>query len=203
MDLPAGSAGGVGMTAVLPVARRRLGMWLFVIADGLTFASILLAYAYLRIGTSNWPLVFHVVPSLLLGALMTLVLLASSAAMFRAVSAIRRRDITASRRWVICAVACGLVFAFLHAHEWNVLIRAGVTPFDNPWGVPLFGATFFTITGFHLTHVVAGVLYLTIVAARMRTLRSDDVEAAALYWHFVDVVWWFIFPLIYLMSANV
>ena len=189
-------------TAVPAVARKRFGMWLFVIADGLTFAAILLSYAYLRYGTSNWPLVFHLIPSLAMAALMTLILLASSAAMLRAVRAKSAGNPDASRRWVLMTIAGGVLFAVLHAQEWSVLLRAGVTPFDNPWGVPLFGATFFAITGLHLAHVAAGVVYLAIIAARLRSLSLDDVQTAALYWHFVDAVWLFIFPVVYLTSAN-
>ena len=82
------------------------------------------------------------------------------------------------------------------------LIEQGVTPFGNPWGVPLFGATFFTLTGLHMTHVTAGVIYLGIVAWGFKGGRfdSEDVEVSGLYWHFVDLVWMFIFPLVYLLS---
>jgi cytochrome c oxidase subunit 3 len=180
-------------------ARKQLGMWLFVAGDALTFAAMLLSYAYLRVGTSNWPLVFHLVPSLLLGVVMTLILLGSSATARRAVREIQRSNPRSARMWLVSTLGAGLIFAGLHAHEWSVLIRAGVTPFDNPWGVPLFGATFFAITGLHLAHVLAGVVYLGIVAARM---RADEIETAAVYWHFVDAVWLLIFPAVYLTSAN-
>ena len=80
-----------------------------------------------------------------------------------------------------------------------------VTPFGNPWGVPLFGGTFFALTGLHMTHVIIGVIYLGIICqAVMRgKFKAEDVEVSGLYWHFVDLVWMFIFPLVYLMSASV
>jgi cytochrome c oxidase subunit 3 len=85
------------------------------------------------------------------------------------------------------------------------LIHEGVTPFDNPWGVPLFGATFFTLTGLHMTHVTLGVIYLGVIAWGFGGGRfnAEDVEVSGLYWHFVDLVWMFIFPLVYLMSNQI
>jgi cytochrome c oxidase subunit 3 len=68
----------------------------------------------------------------------------------------------------------------------------------------LFGATFFTITGLHMLHVVSGVVYLGVIAARVAMGRGDgeDIEVAGLYWHFVDLVWMFVFPLVYLLSVG-
>jgi len=76
--------------------------------------------------------------------------------------------------------------------------------FQNPWGSPLFGASFFTLTGLHMTHVAVGVIYLGTIATLFRTgrLDSEDVEISGLYWHFVDLVWMFIFPLVYLLSVK-
>jgi hypothetical protein len=67
---------------------------------------------------------------------------------------------------------------------------------------PLFGATFFTITGLHMFHVASGAVYLLVVAARIKKLKHEDVEISGLYWHFVDLVWMFVFPLIYIMSVD-
>jgi cytochrome c oxidase subunit 3 len=93
----------------------------------------------------------------------------------------------------------------MQAFEWTKLIvHDGVRPWGNPFGAPQFGSTFFMITGFHGFHVTAGVIYLSIVA--FKVLRGDYerkgnyqvVEIAGLYWHFVDLVWVFIFALFYL-----
>jgi heme/copper-type cytochrome/quinol oxidase subunit 3 len=75
--------------------------------------------------------------------------------------------------------------------------------FQNPWGSSLFGAAFFSITGLHLTHVLGGVVALSVVALRYRRGRydSDDIEIVALYWHFVDLVWMFVVPLVYLLNV--
>jgi cytochrome c oxidase subunit 3 len=103
----------------------------------------------------------------------------------------------------------------LHAIEWKHLIDEGLRPFYLPteWiekfttadGVPpspLFGATFFAITGMHMFHVFTGTVYLAVVAARAKKLKHEDIEISGLYWHFVDLVWMFVFPLIYIMSVD-
>jgi cytochrome c oxidase subunit III len=94
----------------------------------------------------------------------------------------------------------------LHLSEWmNLINNEGVTPAHNPWNVPLFGATFFGLTGLHMTHVIIGLIYLGIIAQAVirGKFKAEDVEVAGLYWHFVDLVWMFIFPLVYLMSAQI
>jgi cytochrome c oxidase subunit 3 len=100
----------------------------------------------------------------------------------------------------------GGAFVVLHMSEWLKLINVEhVTPLNNPWGVPLFGGTFFALTGLHMTHVIIGLIYLAIIAQGVARgkFEAEDVEVSGLYWHFVDLVWMFIFPLVYLMSARV
>ena len=98
----------------------------------------------------------------------------------------------------------GATFVALHTREWFHLISEGLTPTSNHWGSPLFGAVFFGVTGLHMTHVVIGVIYLGIVAVGYGRGKysAEDVEVNGLYWHFVDLVWMFVFPLIYLMSVK-
>jgi hypothetical protein len=97
----------------------------------------------------------------------------------------------------------GVAFIVLHAREWLHLIGEGVRPWSNPWGAPQFGAAFFGLTGLHMFHVFSGVIYLGVIAFGVGRGRRthEDVEICGLYWHFVDLVWMFIFPLIYLMSV--
>ena len=107
----------------------------------------------------------------------------------------------------------GLCFVGMQAFEWSKLIHEGARPWENPWGAAQFGAAFFTITGFHGTHVSIGVVILLVVAWKVwrgaldegrpgfltgRRGRYEMVEIAGLYWHFVDLVWVFIFALFYL-----
>ncbi len=96
------------------------------------------------------------------------------------------------------------MFAFLQLREWIALIDEGVRPFRNPWGNGLFGASFFTITGLHLTHVTVGVIVLLVVGTRYKRGRfhADDLEITGLYWHFVDLVWMFVVPLVYLLNVS-
>ena len=102
-------------------------------------------------------------------------------------------------------MAGGGTFVALHLTEWlNLINNEHVTPFQNEWGVPLFGATFFALTGLHMTHVVIGLIYLGIIAQAVvrGKFKAEDVEVSGLYWHFVDVVWIFLFPLLYLMGRH-
>jgi cytochrome c oxidase subunit 3 len=110
-------------------------------------------------------------------------------------------------RWLGATMFCGTAFVVLHIREWLELIHEGMTPSANPWAptVPQFGGTFFTITGLHMLHVTIGVVILGVIL--LRTLgpkfKANDVETSGLYWHFVDLVWMFVFPLVYLMSTRI
>jgi heme/copper-type cytochrome/quinol oxidase subunit 3 len=176
-------------------------MWLFIIADTMTFAACLLAYGFLRNGAANWPRPFHSITNV---AVMTLILLTSSLTMLFGLRAARAGDKSAAFRWTMVTAALGIVFALLHIREWLALIREGMTLFQNPWGNGLFGASFFSITGLHLTHVTGGVIALLAVGLRYRAGRynADDVEVLSLYWHFVDLVWMFVVPLVYLLNLS-
>ncbi len=187
------------------VASKKLGMWLFIISDALTFSALLVTYSYCRLANPNWPTPFEIYPAITFSTIMTFCLLSSSVTMVMAVAAAHRGQRALAAKWLLATMAGGLAFVVLHANEWLHLIHTGVTPFQNPWGVPLFGATFFTLTGLHMTHVICGVIYLGIVAAGFARGKWTglDVEVAGLYWHFVDLVWMFIFPLVYLMSNRI
>jgi len=187
------------------VGSKKLGMWLFIVSDSLTFSAMLIAYSYVRVASQEWPKPFHTWPSITVACIMTLCLLSSSVTMVMAVSAAARGARSTAAKWIAATMAGGLGFIILHANEWRSLIHEGVTPFSNPWGTPLFGAAFFTLTGLHMTHVTIGVLYLAVIATGFGRgkFSSEDVEVSGLYWHFVDLVWMFIFPLVYLLSASV
>jgi cytochrome c oxidase subunit 3 len=123
-----------------------------------------------------------------------------------AVHSMNQGNRAAAARWILATMAAGATFVGLHLTEWmNLINHEHITALGNEWGVPLFGATFFAITGLHMTHVVIGLIYLgTICQAVMRgKFKAEDVEVAGLYWHFVDLVWMFVFPLVYLMSAKI
>ena len=184
---------------------KKFGMWLFIISDSLTFTALLFAYTYCRVATPGWPTPFHFSPSIIFSSVMTFCLLTSSLTMVMAVHNMNHGNRAAAARWILATMAAGATFVGLHLTEWmNLINNEHVTIFDNPWGIPLFGGTFFSLTGLHMTHVVIGLIYLAIIcqAVVRGKFKAEDVEVAGLYWHFVDLVWMFIFPLVYLMSAK-
>ena len=114
-----------------------------------------------------------------------------------------RSEIMALMTGGMATIAGGVAFLVLHANEWRTLIEEGMRTNSNPWGNPLFGATFFTITGLHMLHVTIGVFILLFISFGYKSGKypADYVEISGLYWHFVDLVWMFVFPLIYLLSV--
>ena len=203
------SPAGVMAEPAFSVPSKKTAMWLFIIADSATFAACLVAYGFLRNSTPNWPTPFKFYPSIIFSSVMTLVLLSSSLTMVMAVSASARRNKSGARKWIIATAVLGATFIVLHMIEWKHLIDEGLRPFQLPaewvekWpgATPLFGATFFGITGMHMFHVFTGCIYLLVVAGRVKKLKHEDVEISGLYWHFVDLVWMFVFPMIYLLSV--
>ena len=240
---------------------KKIGMWLFLLSDSLTFGALLFAYTYGRISTPDWPTPFHS-ESIMNATLMTAFLLTSSLTMVFGVRAAVRGNAKAQRLWLLATMACGIAFIILHGREWSNLIAEGLTlPFfptapgetnaefvGVAKNVPQFAATFFGLTGMHMLHVTLGVVYLGVIALRRwfipillgfwlvawrgtpayspflygahvllicaivisiilwlkpKVYDSSDVEVAGLYWHFVDLVWMFIFPLVYLMSTKI
>ncbi len=188
------------------IGSKKFGMWLFIISDALTFSALLVAYTYVRLATPEWPKPFHFSPSIVFSSVMTFCLLSSSLTMVMAVHAMNQGKRKATVGWILATIVGGLAFVVLHLTEWlNLINNEHVTASGNEWGVPLFGGTFFALTGLHMTHVVIGVIYLGIIAFAVARgkFKYEDVEVSGLYWHFVDLVWMFIFPLVYLMSAKI
>ena len=195
-----------GGVAPFAMPSKKLGMWLFIVSDAITFAAMLIAYSYVRVASAEWPKPFHFSPSILVSSVMTFCLLTSSITMVMAVAAAKKGNIGSTMKWLGGTMAGGIAFLVLHANEWRTLIEEGLRPTSNAWGnTPLFGATFFALTGLHMTHVTIGVIMLLVLALGFKKGRypADYVEIGGLYWHFVDLVWMFIFPLVYLMSVAV
>jgi cytochrome c oxidase subunit 3 len=175
-------------------------MWWFIITDGLLFAGFLASYGYARILSAGWPEQASVF-SLPYIAAMTFTLITSSATMASAVQAARDGRLRSARAWVLLTLAGGAIFLGMQAFEWSHLIEQGARLTVNPWGDAAFGAYFFLLTGFHGSHVLTGLIVLTATAVRLTrgVTTSEGVEMAGLYWHFVDLVWVFIFSLFYLV----
>jgi cytochrome c oxidase subunit 3 len=188
-------------------------MWIFLLSDTFIFSCFLLSYMTVRSSTTiPWPnpsevFSLHIggqnIPLILI-AIMTFILISSSGTMAMAVNFAYRRDRAKTAVLMLATAALGATFVGMQAFEWTKLISEGVRPWANPFGAAQFGSTFFMITGFHGLHVTAGVIYLSIVALRVsrgvydRKGNYQIVEIAGLYWHFVDLVWVFIFAFFYL-----
>jgi len=175
-------------------------MWWFIVTDGLLFAGFLASYGYARIMAFHWPPQVEVF-SLKYIAVMTFVLITSSATMASAVHEAKQGNRGRALRFVALTAIGGLAFLGMQAYEWTHLIQEGASLTHNPWGDPSFGSYFFLLTGFHGTHVLTGVIILLTTAVRLGKgiTKEDGVEMAGLYWHFVDLVWVFIFTLFYLV----
>jgi cytochrome c oxidase subunit 3 len=197
-----GASGALVEGSPYGIPSRKLTMWLFIISDAVTFGALLFGYGYLRTASTDWPAPFRFNPSILNVMFMTFILLTSSLTMLGAVDAAKAGDKAKARRFLWSTILLGLIFAGLHIREWIGLIDEGVSMFQNPWGSPLFGATFFSITGLHLLHVTGGVVAIAVVARGFSrgSLTAGHVETTGLYWHFVDLVWMFVVPLVYLLN---
>ncbi|MBD0370665.1 MAG: cytochrome c oxidase subunit 3 [Pyrinomonadaceae bacterium] len=199
-----------GGTLPYHVGHKKLGMWLFIVSDALTFTALLIAYSYARASSEAWATPFKFYPSIVYSSVMTLCLLASSFTMVMAVKASAAKNYKGVRRWILGTMLGGTAFLVLHIIEWKHLIDEGLTTNSLPkeWLAETpnasinFGAAFFGITGLHMFHVFTGLVYLGVVAARAPKMKHEDVEISGLYWHFVDLVWMFVFPLIYIMSVK-
>jgi cytochrome c oxidase subunit III len=171
-------------------------MWIFLLSDTFIFSCFLTSYMNVRMSTTvPWPnpsevfalTIFGTHMPLILIAIMTFILITSSGTMA-----------------MLATAAFGVSFVGMQAFEWTKLIEDGVRPWGNPFGADQFGATFFMITGFHGLHVTGGVIYLGIIAFKVyrgdydKSNNYEAVEIAGLYWHFVDLVWVFIFAFFYL-----
>ncbi len=203
IDAVAGASWGGGV-APFATNTKKLGMWLFLLSDSLTFSTAILAYAYVRLSSTNWPRPFEFKPAVLNATFLTFILLSSSLTMVLAVAAAHRNEVRKAVIYILLTAVGGILFVVLHLMEWFRLFNDGFTPWSNPVGDPLFGGTFFGLTGLHMLHVSIGVIYLCIISYGFgrRKFNADHVEVSGLYWHFVDLVWMFIFPMVYLMSVS-
>ena len=180
------------------IPSRKFTMWLFIISDAVTFGAFLMAYGYLRVGAANWVRPFES-KSVVNVVLMTFVLITSSLTMLGAVDSAKAGDKSKALRFLYSTMVLGALFAALHLREWFELFARGITMRSG-----LFGETFFTITGLHLLHVISGVIALLVVSTKFSrgTLTPSHVETTGLYWHFVDLVWMFVVPMVYLTNIT-
>ena len=198
-------------------------MWIFLLSDTFIFSCFLLSYMTVRNSTVvAWPNPSEIfalelfgsepIPLILI-AIMTFILISSSGTMAMAVNFGYRRNRKVCTALILATAVFGATFVGMQAFEWTKLIHEGVRPWENPFGAAQFGSVFFMITGFHGFHVSIGVIFLLITARKVWKGDYDNgvkgfftsrkgtyvnVEIMGLYWHFVDLVWVFIFAFFYL-----
>ena len=178
----------------------KLGIWLFLASEVMLFGSLFSAYALLRTGATSWPEQSTIV-SVPLATLNTLVLISSSVTMVMAWSSLQARRPDLFRRYMGLTLLLGAAFLVVKGVEYGDKLAHGLVPAtDNFLGL------YFTMTGLHAVHVIGGMLVNAyLLGPGFRMWRSEParftnrVEVAGIYWHFVDVVWIFLFPVLYLL----
>ena len=187
---------GHGTDAAAARNRVLLGVKLGILSEIMLFGGLFAAYFVIRSDTGGWPPPGQERPELLIPGLNTLLLVTSSFTLQWAVRAIGRGDLRTMKRFLWVTILLGAAFLSIQAYEFAT----------NGFGLSdgVFGSTFYTLTGFHGAHVLAGLLLMLIVANRARRglvagNRHTEVEATSYYWHFVDVVWLFLFSTVYVL----
>lgn len=209
------------------VHHMKLGMWVFLLSEVMFFTSLIGSYVILRFAHPEQFAAPGQVLNVPLTAFNTFFLICSSVTMVKAFAAIQRGDQAGLKKWLLATIVIGGAFVGIQAFEYNKLAHAGFVPAAAEYhaigraaetagvegeamaaapvvGGPLYGATFYTMTGFHGAHVSIGVLCLIFVLIRAlngKYTRLDHrgVEVIGLYWHFVDLVWIILFTIVYLI----
>jgi len=189
---------------------KKIGMWLFLFTELLFFGGMFLLYSVFR---SQYPAEFHSAAqeeNLLLGSVNTTILLTSSFTIAVAIAAIRKGNKILSLYMQTSTIMFGICFLIIKYFEWSAKISKGIYP-DSPAllsrgkGDVLFFSLYYVMTGIHGIHVLIGVITIAImfVYTRRGVIDRDNfakLENTGLYWHFVDIVWIYLFPLFYLIT---
>lgn len=181
------------------LSKRKLGVWVFLMSEILIFGSLIVGYIFVRFSSSSWPVATQV-HNVTLGMTNTIILLTSSLAMVFALVSIRSGNTRGLKIGLIGTFALGAAFLIVKlGFEWPAYYRNGFTISS---GLP--GSTYFVLTGLHAAHVAGGLVAVGYLIARTYQggFTKDNhaaVENIGLYWHFVDIVWMFLFPLFYLI----
>jgi cytochrome c oxidase subunit 3 len=182
----------------------KIGMWLFLATDGMSFSGFLIAYAVLR-STRNWPNPTEALGGVELSGFMTFLLICSSVSMVLAIDACKRKNRQGMLNWLLATIVGGAAFLGIQMYEYSHLHHAMGMSFNAyAHGTSLFASTFFAITGFHGLHVLSGVIYLITMYVLAHRGDFDNgnynmLEIAGLFWHFVDLVWILVFTFVYLI----
>ena len=178
----------------------KLGIWLFLASETMLFGALFSSYVLLRVGAPEWPRGATVL-SVPLGTLNTIVLIASSVTMVMSWASLTMKDFGAYRRYMGSTILLALVFLAVKSFEYGHHFHAGEYPSSST-----FLAIYFTLTGLHGLHVLGGLVVNSWLLGpgsamwkREPERFTNRVEIAGLYWHFVDLVWIFLFPVLYLL----
>ena len=185
----------------------KLGMWVFLLSEVMFFTSLIGAYVILRFANPEHFPEHGLVLNVPLTAINTFVLICSSVTMVKAFAALQQGDQKGLQLWLLATILLGSTFVGVQVYEYIQLIEEGFVPIAEIYGAeggPLYGSTFYLMTGFHGTHVTIGVLALSFVLFRARRgayspEKLGGVEVIGLYWHFVDLVWIVLFTIVYLI----
>ena len=182
------------------LTNTRLGIWLFLASEVMLFGGLFSAYVLLRVGAVTWPESWTIA-NVPLGALNTGVLITSSVTMVLSWVALKEKDLSRFWLWMGFTILLGVMFLGIKLFEYADKFQHGLWPSTST-----YMALYFTLTGLHALHVVGGLVANTYLMATSFTMwereperLTNRVEAAGLYWHFVDVVWIFLFPVLYLL----
>ena len=187
-----------GPVSATGIPHSKLGMWVFLASEVMFFTGLIAAYIVLRLSHPAWPgPEGHL--SKTLGGLNTFILLCSSATMVLAFAQAQRERQGALRAYLFWTILLGVAFLGIKAYEYTVKLSHHITP-----GTNVFWSCYYTLTGFHGLHVLGGIvanswLFLRALQGRINPASAYKLELAGLYWHFVDIVWLFLFPLVYLL----
>ena len=183
------SAEAEAIPGILP---GKVGVWWFLASEIMLFGGLIASFIVFRLGSAGWHgEAAHL--SVPIAAVNTLVLLTSSLTMVQAFATAERGDQRGPRTYLALTILLGLAFLGIKAYEYTSEILAGFTP-----GTGIFWSFYYTMTGLHALHVLAGAVVNSILLGAGRLRNPHRLELAGLYWHFVDVVWIFLFPLLYL-----
>jgi heme/copper-type cytochrome/quinol oxidase subunit 3 len=178
----------------------KLGIWLFLASEVMLFGALFATYIMMRVGASEWPLGASIL-NVPLATVNTLVLISSSVTMVMAWASLMRRNYGTYQMYMFFTVGLGVVFLVIKYFEYSAKFHHGLYPSTNT-----FLAIYFTLTGLHMLHIVGGMVvnaYFGLFGRKMYDKNpqwlTNRVENAGLFWHFVDLVWIFLFPVLYLL----
>jgi cytochrome c oxidase subunit 3 len=178
----------------------KLGVWLFLSSEVMLFGALFSSYILLRVGSTEWPHGWQEL-NVPMAAINTIVLIASSVTMVMAWASLKMRDFAKFRLYLGATILAALIFLIIKYFEYSAHLSTG----QGPWASTFLGI-YFTMTGLHALHIIGGIIvnsYLWGPGAKMWKTEperfTNRIEIAGLYWHFVDLVWIFLFPVLYLL----